>query len=138
MSIAQCRLINFPKVTDVRGNLSFAEENKHLPFEIKRVFYIYDIPSGAIRGGHAHKKTEQVIIAISGSFEVILDNGNDQKSFFLNRPDYGLYLPPAIWREMKNFSSNSIVLGLASTLFDEDDYLRDYETFKRTIRSGEL
>jgi oxalate decarboxylase/phosphoglucose isomerase-like protein (cupin superfamily) len=138
MNIAKCRIINFPKITDARGNLSFIEENKHAPFEIKRVFYLYDVPSGATRGGHAHKISEQVIIALSGSFEVILDDGDCRKSFFLNRPHYGLYVPPGIWRELENFSSNSIALTLTSTLFDEKDYIRDYEIFKRMIRKGEL
>ena len=138
MKIVECRIINFPKIADFRGNLSFIEENKHVPFEIKRVYYLYDVPSGATRGGHAHKKTEQVMIAISGSFEVIIDDGQSRKSFFLNRPQYGLYIPPALWREMENFSSNSAALVLASTLYDEGDYIRDYETFKRMVRKREL
>lgn len=131
MKITQCRIIDFPKITDARGNLSFIEENNHVPFEIKRVYYLYDVPSGATRGGHAHRKLEQVIIALSGSFEVILDDGNNRKSFFLNRPHYGLYIPPGIWREMENFSSNSVALVLASELYNEEDYIRDYESFKR-------
>jgi oxalate decarboxylase/phosphoglucose isomerase-like protein (cupin superfamily) len=138
MELTKCRIINFPKITDVRGSLSFIEENKHVPFEIKRVYYLYDVPSGATRGGHAHKKMEQVIMAISGSFEVILDDGKDRKSFFLNRPHYGIYIPPGLWREMENFSSNSVALVLASTLYDEGDYIRDYEIFKRMVRKGEL
>jgi dTDP-4-dehydrorhamnose 3,5-epimerase-like enzyme len=133
MDITKCRIINFPKITDARGNLSFIEENKHAPFEIKRVFYLYDVPSGATRGGHAHKKMEQTIIALSGSFEVIVDDGENRKSFFLNRPHYGLYIPPGIWREMENFSSNSVALVLASTLYDEGDYIRDYEIFKKMV-----
>ena len=137
MNLSSCKIINFPKVTDARGNLSFIEENKHIPFEIKRVFYLYDVPSGATRGGHAHKISEQVIIALSGSFEVILDDGDSRKSFFLNRPHYGLYVPPGIWRELENFSSNSIALTLTSTLFDEKDYVRDYEAFKKMARSKE-
>jgi dTDP-4-dehydrorhamnose 3,5-epimerase-like enzyme len=138
MDLTKCRIINFPKITDARGNLSFIEENKHVPFEIKRVFYLYDVPSGATRGGHAHKISEQVIIALSGSFEVILDDGDRRKSYFLNRPHYGLYVPPSIWREIEDFSSNSVALTLTSTLFDEKDYIRDYEIFKRMIRKGEL
>ena len=138
MKIAECRIINFPKITDVRGNLSFIEENKHVPFEIKRVYYLYDVPSGATRGGHAHKKMEQVIIAMSGSFKVVVDDGKSRKSFFLNRPQYGLYVSPAVWREMENFSSNSIALVIASTIYDEGDYIRDYETFKRMVSKGEL
>lgn len=134
--IGLCKVINFPKVTDVRGNLTFIEENKHVPFEIKRVFYLYDVPSGATRGGHAHKRTEQVIIALSGSFEVIVDDGYNRENIFLNRPHYGLYIPSGIWREIVNFSSNSVALVLSSTLYEEDDYIRDYETFKRMIREG--
>jgi oxalate decarboxylase/phosphoglucose isomerase-like protein (cupin superfamily) len=129
-------MINFPKIADARGNLSFIEKNRHVPFDIKRVYYLYDIPSGATRGGHAHKKMEQVIIAISGSFEVILDDGKDRKAFFLNRPHYGIYIPPRLWREMENFSSNSVALVLASTLYDEGDYIRDYETFKKMVREA--
>jgi len=136
--LTKCRILNFPKIADARGNLSFIEENKHVPFEIKRVFYLYDVPSGATRGGHAHKISEQVIIALSGSFEVILDDGYGKKSFFLNRPHFGLYVPSGIWRELENFSSNSVALTLTSTLFDEKDYIRDYEIFKRMIRRGEL
>ena len=119
MDLTKCKIINFPKITDARGNLSFIEENRHVPFEIKRVFYLYDVPSGATRGGHAHKISEQLIIALSGSFEVILDDGDCRTSFFLNRPQYGLYIPPGIWRELENFSSNSVALTLTSTLFDE-------------------
>jgi dTDP-4-dehydrorhamnose 3,5-epimerase-like enzyme len=136
MDLTQCRIIEFPKITDARGNLSFIEESKHIPFEIQRVFYLYDVPSGATRGGHAHRTSEQLIIALSGSFEVILDDGDHTKSFLLNRPHCGLYIPPGIWRELQNFSSNSVVLTLTSTLFDEKDYIRDYEIFKRMARKG--
>ena len=138
MTIKDCRLINFPKIADARGNLSVIEENKQVPFQIRRIFYLYDIPSGATRGGHAHKISEQVIIALSGSFEVILDDGYRRKSFFLNRPHYGLYIPPGIWRELENFSSNSIALTLTSTFFDEKDYIRDYETFKTTVQKSKF
>jgi dTDP-4-dehydrorhamnose 3,5-epimerase-like enzyme len=130
-ALSQCKVICFPKMTDTRGNLSFIEENKHVPFETKRIFYLYDLPSGSTRGGHANKMTKQVIIALSGSFEVVLDDGFERKSFFLNMPHQGLYLPPGVWKEMKNFSSNSIVLVLASSFFDENDYMREYETFKK-------
>lgn len=132
----KCRIVNFPKITDVRGNLSFIEENKQIPFEIKRIYYLYDVPSGATRGGHAHKQLEQIIIALSGSFDVILDDGINQKTFFLNRPHYGLYIPPGIWRELENFSSNSVALSLVSNLYDESDYIRNYDTFKRMINDG--
>jgi dTDP-4-dehydrorhamnose 3,5-epimerase-like enzyme len=136
MDVTRCRIINFPKITDARGNLSVIEENSHIPFEIKRVYYLYDVPSGATRGGHAHKAMEQVVIALSGSFDVVLDNGFVRKSFLLNRPHYGLYIPPGIWRELENFSSNSIALVLVSTLYDEGDYIRDYETFKKMVKNG--
>jgi oxalate decarboxylase/phosphoglucose isomerase-like protein (cupin superfamily) len=134
MKMVDCKIIEFPKITDARGNLSFIEHNKHIPFKIKRVYYLYDVPSGATRGGHAHKASEQVIIALSGSFEIILDDGYARKSFFLNRPNCGLYIPPGIWRELDNFSSNSVAFTLTSTFFDEQDYVRDYETFKRMVR----
>lgn len=129
-----CKLINLPVVSDYRGNLTFIEENNHVPFEIRRVYYLYDVPSGATRGGHAHIELEQVIIALSGSFEVIVDDGYTRKTFFLNRPHYGLYIPPGIWRELANFSSNSVALVLASTFYDEKDYIRDYETFRKMVR----
>jgi glyoxylate utilization-related uncharacterized protein len=137
MSIAKCRLIPFPKVEDARGNLSFIEENKHVPFEIKRVYYLYDVPTGASRGGHSHRVMEQVVIALSGSFDVVLDDGYIRQSFFLNRPHYGLYIPPGVWREIENFSSNSVALSLVSTLYNEVDYIRDYETFKKLVKNGE-
>jgi dTDP-4-dehydrorhamnose 3,5-epimerase-like enzyme len=128
-----CRIVNFPKVTDYRGNLSFIEENRQIPFKIKRVYYLYDVPCGATRGGHAHKALHQVVIALSGSFDVILDDGLRKRSFFLNRPHYGLYIPPKIWRELENFSSNSVVLSLVSEVYDESDYVRDYGIFKRLV-----
>jgi len=130
MKIDQCRIINFPKIAEARGNLSFIEGNNHIPFPIKRVYYLYDVPSGATRGGHAHKVLEQIKIALSGSFDVVLDDGQNRKLFFLNRPHYGLYVPPGVWREIENFSSNSVALVLASFFYDESDYIRDYEVFK--------
>jgi len=131
-----CRIIEFPIVADYRGNLTFIEGSKHVPFEIRRVYYLYDVPTGATRGGHAHISLEQVIIALSGSFEVIIDDGYTRKNVFLNRPHYGLYIPPGIWRELINFSSNSVTLVLASTPYDEKDYVRDYKTFKKMVRKG--
>jgi dTDP-4-dehydrorhamnose 3,5-epimerase-like enzyme len=115
--------------------LSFVEPNRQVPFEIKRVYYLYDVPSGATRGGHAHKLLEQVVIALSGSFDVVLDDGFRRRSFFLNRPHYGLYIPPRIWRELENFSSNSVALSLVSELFDESDYIRNYTRFKRLAQN---
>ena len=135
MNLSDCKILDFPKVTDARGNMSIIEEDKNVPFEIKRVFYLYDVPSGATRGGHANKVTEQVIIALSGSFDVVLDDGLSRKLFFLNRPYYGLYVPHDIWREIQNFSSNSVALVLASSFFNENDYVRDYETFKKNART---
>jgi len=128
-------LIYFPKINDSRGNLSFIEEQNQIPFQIKRVYYLYDVPSGATRGGHAHKALEQIIIALSGSFDVILDDGRNKQAYFLNRPHYGLYIPPGVWRELENFSSNSIALSLVSAPYEESDYIRDYETFKKMIQN---
>ena len=136
MRIDKCRIINFPRIAEPRGNLSFIEEKNHIPFPIRRVYYLYDVPSGATRGGHAHKKCQQIIIALSGSFEVVLDDGERRKTFFLNRPFYGLYIPTGIWRELENFSSNSVALSIVSQLYDEADYIRDYETFKRQVKNG--
>jgi dTDP-4-dehydrorhamnose 3,5-epimerase-like enzyme len=131
--LSKCKIVNFPKITDYRGNLSFIEENRQIPFEIKRVYYLYDVPSGATRGGHAHKELQQIVIALSGSFDVILDDGYHRRSFFLNRPHYGLYIPPKVWRELENFSSNSVALSLVSHVYDESDYVRDYGVFKKRV-----
>ncbi|XHH09327.1 MAG: FdtA/QdtA family cupin domain-containing protein [Candidatus Bathyarchaeia archaeon] len=133
MGLDNCKLIYFPKITDFRGNLSFIEENNQIPFQIKRVYYLYDVPSGATRGGHAHKALQQIIIALSGSFDVVLDDGVTKSAYFLNRPHYGLYIPPGIWRELENFSSNSVALSLVSAVYDESDYIRDYKVFKKGI-----
>ena len=135
-NLDQCKIINFPKVTDFRGNLSFIEENKHVPFYIKRVYYLYDVPSGATRGGHAHKKLEQLVIALSGSFDIVLDDGYVKRKFFLNRPHYGLYITPGVWRELENFSSNSVALSLVSQVYDESDYIRDYNVFRSMINNA--
>ena len=132
----RCKIVNFPKITDARGNLSFIEENRQIPFEIKRVYYLYDVPSGATRGGHAHKELEQLVIALSGSFDIVLDDGTKRRTFFLNRPHYGLYIPPRVWRELENFSSNSVALSLVSQVYDENDYIRDYKVFKKAVKAG--
>ena len=124
-----CRIIDLPKVSDPRGNLTFVESSRHIPFEIKRVFYLYDVPGGANRAGHALKTCHQFIIAMSGSFDVILDDGMTQHRYHLNRSYYGLYIPPLIWREIDNFSSGSVCLALASDIYDEADYFRDYDDF---------
>ncbi len=128
--IAACQIIDLPKVSDPRGNLTFIEQQRHVPFDIQRVYYLYDVPGGAERGGHAHRELEQFIIAMSGSFDVVLDDGSVKKRVHLNRSYYGLYLPRMIWRELDNFSSGAVCLVLASTLYDEDDYYRDYNEFR--------
>jgi len=133
-ALEKCKIIELPKIYDSRGNLTFIEEKKHIPFEIKRVYYLYDVPSGAIRGGHAHKRLQQLIIAVSGSFDVILDDGYTRKRFHLNRPYYGLYIPTMVWRELDNFSAGAVCLVLASEYYDEDDYIRDYEVFLEEVR----
>ena len=134
MNLSRCKVIDLPKISDRRGNLTFIEENRHIPFKIKRVYYLYDVPGGESRGGHAHKRLQQFIIAASGSFDVILDDGFERKRFHLNRSYYGLYVAPMIWRELNNFSSGSVCLVLASDFYDENDYIRDYETFKKMVR----
>lgn len=128
-----CRLIELPKISDPRGNLTFIEGTTHVPFDINRVYYLYDVPGGAERGGHAHKHLEQLIIAVSGSFDVILDDGCQRKRFHLDRPYLGLYLGNMVWRELGNFSSGSVSMVLASTRYDEEDYIRDYDDFVRTV-----
>ena len=123
------QIINLPKFEDPRGNLSFIEEFKHIPFKIERTYWIYDVPGGQVRGGHAFKEQQELIVALSGSFDVVVDNGNEKKTFSLNRSYYGLYLPAGLWRQMENFSTNSLALVLSSTSFDENDYIRDYNEF---------
>lgn len=127
------KIIMLNKYTDVRGNLSVVEENKDIPFEIKRSYWIYDVPGGERRGGHAYKTNCEFYIALSGSFDVILNNGKETKHFQLNRSYMGLYVPKGWWREMENFSTNSLALVLSSTPYDENDYIRDYEEFKKFI-----
>ena len=133
MNIFASKQIQLPKITDQRGNLTFIEGNNHIPFTIKRIYYLYDVPGGESRGGHAHKKLEQLIIAVNGSFDVILDDGETKQRFHLNRSYNGLYVAPKTWRELDNFSSGSVCLVLASECFDESDYIRDYEDFKNYI-----
>jgi len=123
------RLIDLPKILDERGNLSFIEEFKHFPFKIERVYWIYDVPGGQVRGGHAFKKQQELIVALSGSFDVLVDNGKNKKIFTLNRSYFGLYIPEGLWRQMENFSTNSLALVLSSTKFKEDDYIRDYNQY---------
>lgn len=133
MALADCQLIQLPIVHDRRGNLSFIEGNRHVPFAIERVYYLYDVPGGAERGGHAHRGLQQLIVAMSGSFDVILDDGSEKKRFHLNRSYQGLYLCPMIWRELDNFSSGSVCMVLASNRYDESDYYRDYADFRAAV-----
>jgi dTDP-4-dehydrorhamnose 3,5-epimerase-like enzyme len=133
--IDKCEIINLPKIQDARGNLTFIEEKSLIPFEIKRVYYLYDVPGGSERGGHAHIALNQLIIALAGSFDVALDDGKTKKTFTLNRPYEGLYICPGVWRELKNFSSGSVCLVLASNFYSEDDYYRDYDQFIRSKTS---
>ena len=134
--IQKCKIIDLPKITDPRGNLTFIEGANHVPFEIKRIYYTYDVPGGSDRGAHAHKNLHQLIIAMSGSFDVVLDDGFDQKRFHLNRSYFGLYVCPMMWRYLDNFSSGSVCLVLASSLYDADDYYRDYDAFLKDARKA--
>jgi hypothetical protein len=133
MGIEQCRIIELPKIADPRGNLSFIEGGRHVPFEIKRVFYLYDVPGGETRAGHALMKTEQFIIAASGSFDLNLDDGNERRTIGLNRSWKGVYIPAMVWRELVNFSSAGVCLVLASGHYDEGEYIRDYGEFRREV-----
>jgi len=126
-------IINLPKIEDERGNLTFIEEENHIPFKIKRVYWIYDVPGGQKRGGHAFKEQQEFIVALSGSFDVVIDDGKQKQTFPLNRSYYGLYIPNGLWREMNNFSTNSLALVLSSTEFSEDDYIRDYAAFLKYV-----
>jgi len=138
MSLALAKIIDLPKILDERGNLSFLEENKHIPFEIKRTYWIYDVPGGEIRGGHSYKTNREFIIALSGSFDVILNDGKNEKVFSLNRSYYGLYVPNGLWRHMENFSTNSLAFVVASENYDPLDYEYDFETFKTLSESIDL
>ena len=129
MNIDKCKIVDLPKITDPRGNLTFIEGRVHIPFDIQRVYYLYDVPGGAERGGHAHKGLQQLIVAMSGSFDVVLDDGTHQKRVHLNRSYNGLYVCSMIWRELDNFSSGSVCMVLASNKYDEDDYFRNYNEF---------
>ncbi len=129
MALSDCKIIELPKISDPRGNLSFIDGGQHIPFDIKRVYYLYDVPGGADRGSHAHKTLHQFIIAMSGSFDVVLDDGHEKGRFHLNRSYYGLYVCPMMWRDLDNFSSGAVTMVLASTHYEKSDYIRDYSEF---------
>lgn len=135
MALKNCKIIDLPKIEDPRGNLTFIESHQHIPFDIKRVYYLYDVPGGSQRGGHAHKELHQLLIAMSGSFDITLDDGRTTFKYHLNRSYYGLYIPPMTWREIDNFSSGSVCLVLASDYFSESDYYREYTSFKNATNN---
>ena len=129
MNIEQVKILNLPKFEDSRGNLSFVEEDTHIPFQIKRTYWIYDVPGGQARGGHAFKEQQEVIVALSGSFDVMVDDGTTKKTYSLNRSYYGLYLPSMLWRSMENFSTNALAMVISSTSYSKNDYIRSYKDF---------
>ncbi len=137
MVIEDCRIVKLPRITDPRGNLTFIDGGSHVPFNIGRVYYVYDVPGGVERGGHAHRNLQQLIIPISGNFDVVLDNGACKRKFHLNCASYGLYISQMIWIELDNFSSGSVCLCLASTPYDEADYFREYSEFVDAVRNGD-
>jgi dTDP-4-dehydrorhamnose 3,5-epimerase-like enzyme len=138
MTIDDAKIVELPKILDSRGNLSFAENFKQIPFEIKRTYWIYDVPGGENRGGHAYRENEEFIIALSGAFDVIVDDGKQKKTFTLNRSYYGLYVPKGLWRVMENFSTNAFALEFGSSLYDESDYVRDYQQFQKMKNDGKI
>ena len=135
MALADCKILELPILHDERGNLTAVESGRGIPFEFKRVYYLYDVPGGSARGGHAHKNLHQLVIAMSGSFDIILDDGRDRRSFHLNRSYHGLYICPMIWREINNFSSGSVCMVLASDFYDEMDYIRIKGDFEQLANS---
>ncbi len=136
--LEDCQILQFPRINEPRGNLTFIENSRHIPFDIKRVYYLYDVPGGSVRAGHAHKNLHQIIIAMSGSFDIALDDGNKKVKFHLNRSYNGLYLCPMIWRDIDNFSSGSVCMVLASDFYSEEDYYRDYDQFILDVKKNEL
>ena len=138
MSINDCRIIELPKILDARGNLSFAEQYKQIPFEIKRTYWIYDVPGGEDRGGHAFRENEEFVIALSGAFDVVVDDGVTKTTFSLNRSYYGLYIPKGLWRTMENFSTNSFALEFGSVAYSETDYIREYSEFLKLKKDGKI
>ena len=138
MTIDDCKIVELPKFLDARGNLSFAENWQHIPFEIKRTYWIYDVPGGEDRGGHAYFQNQEFIIALSGAFDVVVDDGENKKTFSLNRSYFGLYVPAGLWRTMENFSTNSFALEFGSEHYAKDDYIRDYDQFLKLKKDGEV
>ncbi|HEY0171435.1 MAG TPA: FdtA/QdtA family cupin domain-containing protein [Pyrinomonadaceae bacterium] len=135
MSLELCRIVELPRITDPRGNLTFIEGGRHVPFDVRRVYYLYDVPGGATRAGHGHRRLHQLMIAMSGSFDVTLDDGGGKRKYHLNRSYYGLYICPMIWRDIDNFSSGSVCMVLASDYFDESDYYREYADFLDAVKA---
>ena len=138
MSIDDCKIVSLPKFLDARGNLSFVQNTTHIPFSIKRVYWVYDVPGGECRGGHAYIQNEEFIIALSGSMDVVVDDGRQKKTYSLNRSYFGLYIPKGLWREMNNFSTNAVALELASVEYDPSDYVRDYDEFLKLKKDGKI
>ncbi len=138
MTVEDVKRIELPKFLDARGNLSFAEQNNHIPFAIKRAYWIYDVPGGEDRGGHAFKENQEVVIALSGAFDVVVDDGKNKKTFTLNRSYYGLYIPQGLWRTMENFSTNSLALEFGSEHYEMSDYIRDYDEFLNLKKDGKI
>ena len=138
MTVEDCKIIELPRFLDARGNLSFVEQNNHIPFEIKRTYWIYDVPGGDNRGGHAFRQNEEFIVALSGAFDVTVDDGQQKKTFTLNRSYYGLYIPKGLWRTMENFSTNSFALEFGSTHYQQEDYIREYNEFIKLKGNGEI
>jgi len=132
----RCKIIDLPKVEDQRGNLTFIEEENHIPFPVKRVYWIFDVPGGQVRGGHAFMEQQEFIIALSGSFDVIIEDGQNKKCFSLNRSYYGLYIPNGLWRQMENFSTNAVALALSSTHYDINDYIRNHEDYQQWLKTS--
>lgn len=138
MNYTSPQIIQLPKFLDSRGNLSFVEQENHIPFIIRRTYWLYDVPGGECRGGHAYRENQEFIVALSGSFDVVLDDGKEKKTFTLNRSYYGLYVPKGLWREMENFSTNSLAMILSSTDYNASDYIRDYDEFINLKNDGQI
>lgn len=138
MTVSDCRILELPKFLDARGNLSFAEQDNHIPFEIQRTYWIYDVPGGESRGGHAFRENQEVVIALSGAFDIVVDDGTERKTYRLERSYYGLYIPNGLWRSIENFSTNSFALEFGSVAFSESDYVRDYDEFLKLKQNGEI